>query len=412
MACIRLAKVCAFVGQGRYHPEHLAPPGMFRGMVYCHRLAGIALSHLRMSTTLSSYPRAEQPAAASLSMKLPDCPLPADALRMPRPYSRVTGVQILAVGAFAPPEVVRNEDLAHLGCDPEWIVQRTGIRQRRRAADGVATSDLAAEAARRCLAAAGAQARDVDLIVLATMTPDSAAPSTACRVQTLIGASCPAMDLNAACSGFMYALATGMQFVKTGCARRVLVIGAEVMTRLTNPADVKTYSLFGDGAGAALVGPGSDDQGFVSYSLGADGSGGCLLEVPGGGSREPLTAAGLAAGRQYMSMDGRAVFKWAVRLLGESVGGALSAAELTPADIDYFVLHQANRRILDAAAADLGFDPARLVMNLDRYGNTSAASIPLVLDDLRQANQLQRGTKLLLCGFGAGLTWGTGVFQV
>ena len=319
---------------------------------------------------------------------------------------------MMSIGAYAPPQVVPNEELAHLGCDPAWIIQRTGIRQRRKAADGVATSDLAAEAARRCLAVAGVKASEVDLIVLATMTPDSATPSTACRVQALIEASCPAMDVSAACSGFMYALATGMQFVKTGCAGRVLVIGAEVMTRLINPADVKIYPLFGDGAGAALLGPGGDDQGFLSYSLGADGRGGSMLEVAAGGSREPLTAAGLAAGRQYMTMDGRGVFKWAVRLLRETVGSVLAAAALTPADIDYFVLHQANRRILDAAAADLGIDPARVVMNLDRYGNTSAASIPLVLEDLRQSGQLKRGQKLLLCGFGAGLTWGTGIFQL
>jgi 3-oxoacyl-[acyl-carrier-protein] synthase-3 len=244
------------------------------------------------------------------------------------------------------------------------------------------------------------------------MTPDSATPSTACRVQSLIGATSPAFDLNAACAGFMYALVTGMQFVKSGCARRVLVIGAEVMTRLMNPADVKTYPLFGDGAGAVLLGPGDDEQGLLSYYLGADGGGCDLLMVPGGGSREPLTAAGLAAGRQYMTMDGRAVFKWAVRLLGESMTAVLSAAALAPDDIDYFVLHQANRRILDAAAADLGFDPARVVMNLDRFGNTSAASMPLVLDELRAAGRLARGAKLLLCGFGAGLTWGTGIFQL
>ena len=359
----------------------------------------------RMSTTLSSPPSAARPASA-----VPACPFPSEAPsgRLPR----LTGVQMLSVGAYAPPQVVSNEELAHLGCDPAWIIQRTGIRERRKAADGVATSDLAAEAARRCLAAAGVKASEVDLIVLATMTPDSVTPSTACRMQALIGASCPAMDVSAACSGFMYALATGMQFVKTGCARRVLVIGAEVMTRAVNPADVKIYPLFGDGAGAALLGPGDDDQGFLSYSLGADGSGGCMLEVPAGGSREPLTAAGLAAGRQYMTMDGRGVFKRAVRLLGQSVSEVLSAAELVPADIDYFVLHQANRRILDAAAADLGIDPARVVMNLDRYGNTSAASIPLVLDDLQQSARLERGRKLLLCGFGAGLTWGKGVFQV
>lgn len=365
-----------------------------------------------MSTTLSPPSLAPRSACPSPAVELAPALHPAAAAQ-PRPrLARLTGVQILSVGAYAPPDVVRNEDLAHLGCDPDWIVQRTGIRQRRKAADTVATSDLAAEAARRCLAAADVAPHEVDLILVATMTPDSAAPSTACRVQALLGATAPAMDLSAACSGFMYALATGMQFVKTGCAGRVLVIGAEVMTRAVNPREVKTYPLFGDGAGAVLLGPGSDDQGLLSYTLGADGSGGHLLIVPGGGSREPLTAEGIAAGRQYMTMEGRPVFKWAVRLLAESVTSVLLDAGLTPADIDCFVLHQANQRILDAAAADLGIDPARVAMNLAHYGNTSAASIPLVLDDLRASGQLRRGQKLLLCGFGAGLTWGTGVFQL
>lgn len=366
-----------------------------------------------MSTTLSPHSLGpERPCETPPSEATTVAAAPLGCSEFAPRLATLTGVQILACGAFVPPRIVRNEDLAHLGCDPQWIVQRTGIRERRRAEDNVATSDLAAAAARRCLDAAGASPRDIDLILVATMTPDSAAPSTACRVQTLIGATAPAFDLSAACSGFMYALVTGMQFVKTGCARRVLVIGAEVMTRLMNPADVKTVPLFGDGAGAVLLGPGGDDQGLLSYSLGADGTGGDLLTIPGGGSREPLTAAGLAAGRQFMVMDGRAVFKWAVRLLRDSVTSVLDGAHVAPQAIDHVVLHQANRRIIDAAAAEIGFASDRVAMNLDRYGNTSAASIPLVLDELRQAGRLRRGQKLLLCGFGAGLTWGTGVFQL
>lgn len=329
----------------------------------------------------------------------------------PRPLPRLTGVQVMATGAYAPPQVVTNADLAHLGYDADWIVQRTGIRERRKAADDIASSDLAYEAAVRCLAAAGTTIDDVDMIVLATMTPDSPIPSTACQVQRRLGGRLAAFDVSAACAGFLYALVTGMQFVKTGCARRVLVIGSEVMTRAVNPADVKTYPLFGDGAGAVLLGAGSDEQGFLSYTLGADGSGTEMLCIHGGGSREPLSPESLASGRQYMHMEGRAVFKWAVNLVADSVRDALAAAELTASDLDWVVLHQANRRILDAAAEALDIPADKVIVNLDRYGNTSAASIPLVLDEMAQAGRLQRGQHVLLSGFGAGLTWGTGVFR-
>jgi 3-oxoacyl-[acyl-carrier-protein] synthase III len=334
-----------------------------------------------------------------------------DAEHVRRTLPRITGVQILATGSFAPPEVVTNADLARFGFDADWIVQRTGILERRRAADSVATSDLGYEAAVRCLANAGATIDDVDLIVLATMTPDSPTPSTACQVQRRLAGKAAAFDVSAACAGFMYALVTGMQFVKTGCARRVLVIGADVMTRAVNPSDVKTFPLFGDGAGAVLLGVGSDEQGFLSYTLGADGSGADLLCTPGGGSREPLTAESLAAGRQYMQMQGRPVFKWAVNLLAESVRSALAAAGLTTKDLTCLVLHQANRRILAAAADALEIPAEKVIVNLDRYGNTSAASIPLVLDELASAGRLHRGDHVLLSGFGAGLSWGTGVFR-
>jgi 3-oxoacyl-[acyl-carrier-protein] synthase III len=325
--------------------------------------------------------------------------------------ARLTGVQVLACGAYAPPEVVTNQDLAPHGYDADWIVQRTGILERRRAADGIAASDLAYEAAVRCLAKAGAAPEEIDLIVLATMTPDSPIPSTACQLQRRLGASAAAMDVGAACAGFMYALVTGMQFIKTGTARRVLVLGTDVMTRTINPADKKTFPLFGDGAGAVLLGPGSDEQGFVSYSLGADGRGTELLSIPGGGSREPLTPQTLASGRQFIQMDGRAVFKWAVNLLTDSIRAVVAAAGLTTSDLSLVILHQANRRILDAAADTLGIARGKLVINLDRYGNTSAGSIPLGLDEVLAAGRLKRGDHVLLSGFGAGLSWGTGVFR-
>ncbi|WP_425618381.1 beta-ketoacyl-ACP synthase III [Anatilimnocola sp. NA78] len=327
------------------------------------------------------------------------------------PVWTLTGVQVLGVGAFVPPKVVRNEDLISLGCDAEWIEQRTGIRERRQAEPQLATSDLAYEAAIKCLEQAGISAKQVDLIVLATMSPDSPAPSTACRLQRLLGCSAPAFDVSAACAGFMYALSTGMQFVKTGNARHVLVVGSDVMTRTVNPADKKTYPLFGDGAGAVLLGAGNPEQGFVAYTLGADGNGVELLHIPAGGSREALTAESIAAGRQYMSMDGRAVFKWAVRTVADSCREVLGHAGLTTSDVTWLVLHQANKRILEAAASDLGMPLDRVIVNLDRYGNTSAGSIPLVLDELSQQGRLNRGDNVLMSGFGAGLAWGTGLFR-
>ena len=338
-------------------------------------------------------------------------PSPLARPHLAHPVPRLTGVQVIATGSYVPAQVVTNADLAALGCDAEWIVQRTGIQQRRKAASREATSDLAYEAAFRCLDRAGARAEDIDLIVVATMTPDSPIPSTACQLQRRLGGRAAAFDVSAACAGFMYALVTGMQFVKTGSARQVLVVGAEVMSRAVNPADVKTYPLFGDGAGAVLLGAGSGEQGFLSYALGADGSGAEMLCIRGGGSREPLTPESLAAGRQYMHMEGRSVFRWAVQLLADSVRDSLAQAELTVADLDLVVLHQANHRILTAAAAALGIDECRMAVNLDRYGNTSAASIPLVLDELAAAGRLQRGDRVLVSGFGAGLAWGTGILQ-
>lgn len=327
------------------------------------------------------------------------------------PLRRLMGVRIVGTGSYVPDVVVRNADLAALGYDADWIVQRTGIEERRHAPPDQATGDLALIAAERCLAAAEVDRRDVDLLVLGTFSPDQPVPSTACAVQHRLGINAPAMDLQAACAGFIYALATGMQFVATGCSQRALVIGADCNSRIVDPTDMKTYPLFGDGAGAVLLAPGDSDQGMLAYTLGSDGAGADLLCTRMGGSRMPSTAEGLQGRMQFMRMEGKPVFKWAVRLVQDSVRAVLGHAGLQLSDIDLFVPHQANVRIVDAAAEGLGFPRDRVVVNLDRYGNTSAGSIPLALDEAVRAGRVRRGSRVLLCGFGGGLTWGTGIWQ-
>ncbi len=324
----------------------------------------------------------------------------------------LTGVKIVATGSCIPDRVVPNEELNSLGCDSEWIVQRTGIRERRYANPEQATSDLAVRAAEDCLANAGLTAADVDLILVATITPDQLTPSTACLVQNRLGCVAPAMDINAACAGFMYAMVTACQFIKAGTARNALVIGAEVMSRTVNPADKKTLPLFGDGAGAVLIQPSDDEtQGLISYTLGAEGNGASSLCIPGGGSREPLTAEALESGRQYLSMDGRSVFKWAVRVVVDSTIDVLGHAGWNPQDLQCIILHQANLRIIDSAVEDFDFQRDRLWINLDRFGNTSAASIPLALDEAVKSGKIQPGSKVLLSGFGSGLAWGTAAIR-
>lgn len=328
------------------------------------------------------------------------------------PIRRLMGVEIAAAGASVPDQVVTNEDLQRLyGYDPEWIVQRTGIRERRHVPTGEATSDLAERAARQCLERAGVAAKDVDLLLVATFTPDYLCPSTAALVQNRLGLRCGAVDLQAACAGFMYALATGMQFVAAGTSKRCLVVGADCNSRILNPKDTKVFPLFGDGAGAVLLTPGSTDQGMLAYSLGADGSGADLLIRTVGGSREPLTAANADSGKQYLYMDGKPVFKWAIRLVEENMRSVVAAADLKLDDLKLVVLHQANVRILDGIADALDLDKAKVVIQLDRYGNTSAASIPLALDECLRQGRIARGDPILMSGFGAGLAWGTGVWR-
>lgn len=318
----------------------------------------------------------------------------------------LTGVQVLSTGSYVPEQVVTNDDLAKLGYDSDWIVQRTGITSRRKLPDGMATSDMAVAAAERCLENAPIEPSEIDLVLVGTMTPDRTVPAAACLVQQRLGLTAGAMDVNAACAGFMYAFSTAAQFVRSGGSQNALVIGADTNTRIVNPDDPKTYPLFGDGAGAVLLSSGGNDQGLTAYTLGAEGTGPEVLGIPGGGSLEPLTPESLADGQQYISMDGRSVFKWAVRLVADAIRDVVLHADLTLDAIDLVILHQANIRIIEAAVDDLGIDRERLVINLDRFGNTSAGSIPLGLDEAHRAGRIERGDRILLCGFGAGLAWG------
>lgn len=337
----------------------------------------------------------------------------------PKPLTRspatrirfIDSVRVLATGGFVPNNVVRNEDLAALGYDADWILQRTGIRERRHAPPDMATSDMAYEAAIQCIEQIDANADEIDLLIVATMTPDAPIPSTACMVQERLGITAPAMDVNAACAGFMYALITGMQFVHSGASQLALVVGADTNSRIVNPANKKTFPLFGDGAGAVLLGSRVDSSARTAYTLGADGTGKDLLHVAAGGSRLPLTTELIGTDEQYLQMDGRSVFKWAVRMLADTIRDVVSHAGLTMDDLDLVVLHQANMRIIDAAAEDLEIPREKLVINVDRYGNTSAASIPLGLDSAARHGRLKEGDRILLCGFGAGLAWGTAVIQ-
>jgi 3-oxoacyl-[acyl-carrier-protein] synthase-3 len=321
------------------------------------------------------------------------------------------GVRIVATGSYAPDNIVTNADLAPLGMDPEWVLQRTGIRERRHAPPGMATSDLCVEAARRCLARAGVSAGDVDLLVVGTFTPDRPVCSTAATVQDRLGVPSGAIEISAACAGFVYALATAAQFVATGASRRALVIGADCNSRIIDASVPKFYPLFGDGAGAVLVEPGSREQGLLAYTLGSDGSGAEMLYKEMGGSRLPPSREAIDKGLHLLVMDGKGVFKWATRVLVESVNAVLAHAQLKLADIDLFVLHQANMRIIDAAADTLGIDRAKLVINLDRYGNTSGGSVPLALDEAIGQGRVRAGDKILMSGYGAGLAWGTVIFR-
>lgn len=325
---------------------------------------------------------------------------------------QLRGLRVLATGSYVPDGVITNDHLGqHYGCDPEWIVRRTGISERRHALPHQATSDLCYEAARLCIDRAGVDPSDIDLIMVGTYTPDMSFPSTGCILQERLGLVCPAVDLQAACAGFMYALITASTYVKAGVSKLALVIGGDTNSRIANPHDQKTFPLFGDGAGAVLLEPASNDYGILSYNLGADGRGEKILSRPACGSRMPPSADLLAQGLQYLRMDGRAVFRWAVNILCDTVREVLDDSHYTLDDVDLFIPHQANIRIINAALDMLQIPREKVFSNLDRYGNTSGASIPIALDEAVQAGRIQRDGLLVLSGFGAGLAWGTVVMR-
>lgn len=327
------------------------------------------------------------------------------------PLRRLTGIQIVGTGSYLPDKVVTNDDLASLGCDADWIIQRTGIRERRHAPPEIATSDMAVAAAEKCLASCDVPREEIDLLVLATLSPDYLLPATAPTVQDRLGLNCAAMDVGAACAGFMYALVTGMQYVATGASKYALVIGSDTNSRVMNPADKKTYPLFGDGAGAVIVAKGSPEQGLLAYTLGADGSGDRLLVRPDGGSRVPYNPESALSTGWFVKMDGRPVFKWAVRLLEDTSQHVLEAAGYTKEDVKVWLWHQANIRILDAATEGLEIDRERVIRHLDRYGNTSAGSVPIALDEAAREGRFARNDLVLMCGFGGGLSWGTALMR-
>jgi 3-oxoacyl-[acyl-carrier-protein] synthase-3 len=343
----------------------------------------------------------------------------SEILTSPRPsrFGRAVGFRLAGVGSYAPPTVVTNADLARLGCDPAWIVERSGIHERRHAPPEMATSDLAAEAGRAAIAQAGRNAADVDLVVLGTFTPDMCIPSTACIVQEKLGLDAAAMDVTAACAGFAYALVTAAQFVVAGSSRLALVIGADTNSRVVDPDDIKTWPLFGDGAGAVLLEPvepepSGRESGLLAFSLGSDGRGAGLLQCPMSGSRQAVTIEGAGRREQFMQMDGRAVFKWAIRLAEENIRQVVERSGVPLDAIDLFILHQANARIIEGARTALGVDADRFMVNLDRYGNTSSGSIPLALDEAWRTGRVGPGSTIVICGFGGGLAWGSAVWRL
>lgn len=319
-----------------------------------------------------------------------------------------TRVGITGLGAYVPDQILTNADLEQMvETNDEWIVERTGIRERRIAAESQAASDLALPAAREALERAGVRGQDVDYVVVATATPDMLFPATSCIVADELGASgAAAYDLLAGCSGFIYALAQAYGAVVGGLANRALVVGSETLSKITNWEDRGTCIIFGDGAGAALV-ERVDEGGFEGFELGADGSRGPDLCIPAGGSRLPATTENLEREAQFIHMNGREVFRFATRVMVRSARELLECCDRELGDVDLYVPHQANKRIIDHAARDMGLPDEKVVLNIDRYGNTSSASIPLALVEAADAGRLESGSVVLMSAVGAGFTWGS-----
>lgn len=320
---------------------------------------------------------------------------------------------IIGTGSYLPEKVLTNEDLEKMvDTSDEWIRTRTGIQERRVAREEEAASDLSLKASERALESAGVRAEEIELIIVATVTPDTLFPATACLVQDRLGArNAACFDLSAGCTGFLYALGVAQQFVACGTYQKVLVIGVDVLTKIINWEDRSTCVLFGDGAGAVVVAPVPEEEGILSLYLGSDGSGGPLLVMPAGGSRLPASHDTVERKLHTIHMQGSEVFKFAVRIMGEASLKALEQAGLTKEDINLLIPHQANMRIVEAGMKRLGLPPEKVYVNLDRYGNMSSASIPVALDEAQKQGKLARGDNILLVSFGAGLTWGAAVVR-
>jgi 3-oxoacyl-[acyl-carrier-protein] synthase-3 len=327
--------------------------------------------------------------------------------------TRFRSVGIAGSGFYVPKKVLTNFDLEKMvDTTDEWIRTRTGVRERRIANDNEATSDLAVEAARKALEDARISPQEIDLIIVATLSPDYPFPSTACLVQDKLGIKdARAFDVEAACSAFIYALSVAEAFIKTGACKTALVIGSEVFSRIVDWEDRNSCILMGDGAGAVVLKETENGKGILSTHLGADGSGAALLKQPAGGSRLPASEETVRQGLHYFKMQGNEVFKLAVRIMSESVITALKKAGLSNKDIDLIIPHQANIRILNAMTKRLSLPMEKLVVNLDKYGNTTAASIPIALDEASKQGRIKEGDIVVLVAFGAGLTWGAAVIR-
>ena len=320
----------------------------------------------------------------------------------------VRGARISALGVYVPERVLTNEEISQfLDTSDEWIMTRTGIRERRIAREDQAASDLGEVAARRCLESVELHPDELDLVIVTTISPDHIMPATASIVADKIGATrAGAFDVQAGCTGFVYGLAIATAFVSANIYQNVLVLGAEVLSKMVDWEDRSTSVLFGDGAGAVLVQP-TDNGSIFSFDLGNDGSGAEFLNVPAGGSRQPASYDTVREHGHAMHMTGSEVFRFATRTVVDSCEKVLSDAQITVDDVDLFVPHQANIRIIERAARRLGFQDGKVFANLDRYGNTSCASIPICLHEASQSGRLKKGDTLLMAGFGAGLTWGS-----
>lgn len=320
---------------------------------------------------------------------------------------------ITGVGSYVPEKILTNADLEKMvETSDEWITSRTGIKERRIAAANEFTSDLATKAAERAMKMAGVSAGQIDLIIVATLTPDMPFPSTACLVQQKIGATrAAAFDIEAACSGFIFALEIGMQFVMSRSYETVLVIGAEKLSSIVNWKDRNTCVLFGDGAGAAILQSRENSHGLLTTVMGSDGNKADLLSMPGGGSACPATLESVAGGRHFLRMDGKETFKNAVNAMVSAAHEALRRCEIDITKIKCVIPHQANQRIVDAVGERLNATSEQLFINLQKYGNTSAASVAIALDEAVRAGKITRGDLVLLLVFGAGLTWGAAVIE-